>query len=791
MVILKIYFGGVMDRKAHFSTVSALVAPMSTIVLLGAPFCASQVAMAADSVAAADSPADQGGLEEIVVTAEKRSSTVQHTALDIAVFNAATLQDSGVEDFSTLYKVAPNVSVNSGGTGGVGNTVISINGIHAFNLSPVTQSPIAVNLDGIYLARMTGLTGMFYDVTRMEVLAGPQGTLYGRNATGGAVNVITNAPGKDFGAYGEVEAGNYGESRVEGALNLPISDALSVRFAGRDYQHQGYFNNGLNDAHEIGGRMSALLTINSKATLSASFDNETSNDHGNGLGLVGVRNLSATISPTGVVTVNPGANVAIPSDPYKNTSVLYPAGLGNSTNNSEIYGGKVQFDYDLDWADLTSLVGYRSVKDYDVFLQPPSPLVGGAVGTQSFPAVSKTYSAEVRLASTQTTPFQWVGGLYAFKEVASGEICVQGVYTKPACVFKEGMNNDSISYAAFAQGTYTPPVDDEKIHFVVGARFNSDEVTSSDFEDAVFPLLHGNVDNPYLNKTSKKGTYKVGVNYDLTRDNLLYISNSTGYRAFNFQYGANPYVPPETIKAYDIGSKNEFFDHHLQVNLDAFWYDYYGSERSEQSYPPAFAPFLPFGDITSFSAGHLRYKGVGLDTAVVITPVDRVRLAVQYIDAKYLDFVIPANYKNTTPENSLGVPTGQTVGDFSGDPIGEVTPFAGSAGYEHDWHVLDGTVAGKLDAQFATRTPMTDANPGTIVDVERPAYIQGDVLFRYTPTSDRWSVSAWCRNFTNKIVWNSAGYGLTSGTASSGIVTALLNPPRTFGVTVTAKIGNP
>jgi iron complex outermembrane receptor protein len=774
-----------MDRKTKLSTRQAVVVPVSTVVMFSAAWGAGSIAAAAETTAAAD---DNQGLEEIVVTAEKRSSTVQHTALDIQVFNAAALQDSGVEDFSTLYKLAPNVSVNSGGTGGVGATVISINGIHAFNLSPVTQSPIAVNLDGVYLARMTGLTGMFFDVARMEVLAGPQGTLYGRNATGGAVNIITNAPGKEFGGYGEVEAGNYGESRVEGALNLPISDALSVRFAGRDYQHQGYFNNGLNDAHEIGGRMSALLTINSRATLSASFDNESSNDHGNGLALVGVRNLSATISPSGVVTVNPGANVAVPSNPYNDTSVLYPDGLGNSTNNSEIYGGRLQFDYDFDFADLTSVLGYRSAKDYDVFLQPPS---GGSVGTQSFPAVSKTYSAEVRLASEQITPLQWVAGLYAFKEVASGEICVQGVYTSPACVYKEGMDNDSISYAAFAQGTYTPPVDDEKIHLVLGARYNSDEVTSSDFEDAVFPLIHGNVDNPYLNKTSKKGTYKVGVNYDLTAENLLYISNSTGYRAFNFQYGANPYVPPETIKAYDIGSKNQFFDRRLQVNLDAFWYDYYGSERSEQSYPPAYLPFLPFGDITSFSAGHLRYKGASLDIAVAVTQVDRIRLAVQYIDAKYLDFVIPAIYKNTTPENSLGVPTGQAVGVFSGDPIGEVTPFAGSAGYEHEWNVQGGTLTGKLDAQFATRTPMTDADPGTIEDVERPAYVQGDVLFRYAPSSDRWSVSAWCRNFTDKIVWNSAGYGLTSGTTSTGIVTALLNPPRTFGVTVTAKFGNP
>jgi iron complex outermembrane receptor protein len=151
--------------------------------------------------------------------------------------------------------------------------------------------------------------------------------------------------------------------------------------------------------------------------------------------------------------------------------------------------------------------------------------------------------------------------------------------------------------------------------------------------------------------------------------------------------------------------------------------------------------------------------------------------------------VIPAIYKNTTPENSLGIPTGQAIGVFSGDPIGEVAPLAGSAGYEHDWRVFDGKVTGKLDGEFSARTPMTDADPGTIEDIERPAFVEGDALVRNSPSSDRWSVSLWCRNFTNKIVWNSAGYGLTSGTTQGGIVTALPNPPRTYGITLTGKIG--
>jgi iron complex outermembrane receptor protein len=768
--------------------------PLTSKVAFGSVFFLLGAGIGAIAPAAA-ATADTGdaGLEEIVVTAEKRESTVQHTSLNIAVFSANTLQDSGVEDFTTLYKIAPNVNVNSGGTGGIGATVIAINGIRAYNLDQSTQSPIAVNLDGVYIARMTGLTGMFYDVTRMEVLAGPQGTLYGRNATGGAINVITNQPGKEFGAYAEVEGGNYGESRVEGAVNLPVSDSFSLRFAGRDYQHRGYFNNGLNDAHEDGGRMSALLNITSKATLSGSFDYENSDDHGNGQGLVGQRLVVTTAA--GATTVTTPAPINIPSNPFNDTSVLYPKGRLNSTNNIEIYGSKLQFDYDLDFATLTAITGFRSMKAFDLFLQPPSPIVGGSIGTQDFPGKSNTYSAEVRLSSAATTPLQWVTGFYAFKENSAGPICVQGTYNNPLCVFQEGPNNDDVSYAAFAQGTYTPPVLDDKLHFVVGGRYNNDEVTSSDFEHAVFPLANGNIYRPYLNKTAQKGTYKLGVNYDLTPDNLLYFSNSTGYRAFNFQYGDDPYVPPETIHAWEIGSKNEFFQKRLQVNFDAFWYDYFGSERSEQTYPPTYLPValqkaLPFGDITSYSAGHSRFKGVNFTVNAAVTTADHVNVSVQYIDARYVNFVLPAIFKNTTQVSNAGVILGG-VGDYSGDPISDVPPWAGTAAYEHDWQLFGGTLTARIDGQFATRTPMTDADPGTIEDVERPGYAQGDVLLRYAASANRWSVSAWCRNFSNKITWNSAGYGTTTGAASSGLVTALLNPPRTYGVTVTAKVGNP
>jgi iron complex outermembrane receptor protein len=755
---------------------------------VGAGLGLSVVAAAADQTPAAN----DATLEEIVITAEKRESTVQHTALDVEVFSGSQMHDRGVEDFSTLSKIAPNVSVTTGNTGGIGATSVAIDGIQAYNLSNGAQSPIAVNLDGVYLPRMTGLTGYFFDLQRVEVLDGPQGTLYGRNAAGGAINIITNKPTNEFGATGEAEAGNYHEERFEGDLNLPVTEDFALRFAARQYGHDGYFTNGLSDAHQQAARLSGLLHMGSKATLEGSVDYENSNDADIGLGLIGVRNLPATISPTGVVTLHPGPNVAVSSDPYDSTSVLYPYGRGNSVNMSKNWGAQLQFTYDLDWATLYAQSGVRKTEAYAAFLEPPSPLfaapgVPGAAGDQDFPAASLSYSSEVRLASTSTMPLQWVIGAYNFSESETGEICVQSTYTNPACVFSSGPQNRALSYALFGQVIYTPPFDDNKLHLVGGGRYNYDAVTSNTFESAGFFHLEGITPyNEWLHHVAQKGTYKAGINYDLTPDNLLYFSNSIGYRAFNFEYGSNPYVPSETVKNFDVGSKNEFFDKRLQVNLDAFVDHYYGQDLSEQTYPPPQFPFLPFGEITAFATGETRYEGGSLELTAAVTPRDRISAAIHYVQATYIDFILPPIYKNTAPLNMLGVPTGQTNGDFDGDPIYGVAPWTGTGSYEHRWSAPGGQVTGEVDLQYASRTHMALADPGTIEDVVRAAYVKADVQLRYAPNSDAWSVTLWGRNLADRFTPSSAIY---SGTALNGLVTATLDPPRTYGITLRVRVG--
>jgi iron complex outermembrane receptor protein len=746
-------------------------------------------ARAADT--AADQPSGAGDadtIQEVVITAEKREETVQNAALDVQVVSQEQLENAGVFDFSTLYKVDPSIGVGSGA--GIGGTVITIDGIHPYNIDNATQSPIAVHIDGIYLPRLTGLTGFFYDLQRVEVLDGPQGTLYGRNATGGVINMIPNHPGSEFGASGEVEGGDYHEFRAEGDINLPVNDALAFRFAGQDYSHDGYFANGMNNAHQEGGRASGLLHITPEATLEGSVDFENSRDNNDGAGVIGVRNQPAIISPTGVVTIVPGINVPVLSNPYENSTVLYPLGRLDSQDYNRAWGGQLQFTDNFDWATLFAQSGFRKSVAFAVSVGFPSPFTSDGVSSQNFPQDSLSYTNEIRLSSASTKPLQWLVGAYNFIETEHGFICVKGSYTSPGlttnCVLLSGPQNHFVSYAVFSQETYTPPILDDKLHFVLGGRYNYDEVTSTTYENAVFFPPGGGVNLFGLNIVRQKGIYKAGINYDLTPDNLLFFSNSTGYRAPNLQYGSTPYVPAETIKNFNIGSKNEFFDKRLQVNVDGFMDHYFGSERSEQTYPPPQAPFLPFGEITTFSTGEIRIYGANFAVNAAVTPVDRLSAAVQVLNAKYLSFVLPAIYKNSTPYNLEGVPTGQATGDFDGNTPGGTTPVSGNASYLHRFNVFGGELIPEISVQYVGRTHMDDADVNTIEDVVRPAYTLGDAQLQYAATGGAWSVTAWVRNFTDKITYNSALWG---GAQTDGVVTGQLNPPRTFGVTVRARIG--
>jgi iron complex outermembrane receptor protein len=186
---------------------------------------------------ATPAPADDGTLAEIVITAERREETLQKSSVALQVVSQAELQNAGVVQMRDLTTVVPGLQIANGGAA----TQIYIRGVGDFGSTPITNPAVATNLDGVYIARPQGVEGNFFDIARVEVLKGPQGTLYGRNASGGAINIITARPSLDeFGGYGDIEFGNYNKVLAEGAVNLPVTAEFALRASAQAESREGY-----------------------------------------------------------------------------------------------------------------------------------------------------------------------------------------------------------------------------------------------------------------------------------------------------------------------------------------------------------------------------------------------------------------------------------------------------------------------------------------------------------------------------------------------------------------------
>lgn len=202
------------------------------------------------SVAAADGASE--GLAEIVVTAQRKSENLQKAAIAIASVGGDTLRSAGVVNPAQLTALVPSLQV-SNGNGAYAN--FYIRGVGNFTGNALTESAIAFNYDGVYVARPSSTSGFFYDLERVEVLKGPQGTLYGRNATGGAINVLPRQPQFEWGGHANASYGNYDAVNLEGAINAPLAPDLAVRLTGIYNRHDGYMKDGTDDQKEYGGRL--------------------------------------------------------------------------------------------------------------------------------------------------------------------------------------------------------------------------------------------------------------------------------------------------------------------------------------------------------------------------------------------------------------------------------------------------------------------------------------------------------------------------------------------------------
>jgi iron complex outermembrane receptor protein len=555
------------------SNPAAVPAPMGGRVRLAA---ADQGVGSGGSAVSHDADA-AGSVEEITVTARRVSENLQAAPVSVTAFSSGMLQQLAIEDATDFSGRAPNVQIMQTGAG-AGAVSIFIRGIGNTALGFNLENPVGMYVDDVYLPRLQGSLIDLLDLDRVEILRGPQGTLYGRDSTVGALKYISKAPDLYDAHYtGEVVFGDFDRRDARVGVSIPvIQGTLAVKVDAATRSQDGYMvgvdpagvptgqlGNGIDRSS---GRISALYTPNAqwRITLEADIANDR----------------SGSTQATPLVAVGGGAchSAVAPCRTLFNSP--YDTGI-NSVNPGfdDTSGESAHVEYDAGWGLIKSITAYRTLKELDQIDLSQVPDTDRLLPDHKD---QDQVSEELQLQSKNSGPFTWLAGLFYFREHI----------THYANFINIQLNDDdqnSNSYAAFADVTYAI-IDDLRLD--LGGRISTDEKT---IDRAVLPVGGGpaiiNGNNTF---TETKGTYKAGLDYTITPDVMAYVSNSTGYRpgSFSSTY-ASPAVAPvvfghtnaETAINTELGIKTEWLDHRLRANFDIFHTKYENEQTQATSFP--------------------------------------------------------------------------------------------------------------------------------------------------------------------------------------------------------------
>ncbi|MYM89344.1 TonB-dependent receptor [Rugamonas sp. FT82W] len=696
-----------------------------------APAAVAGAAQAQDGAAAS---ADKGQIQEVVVTAQKRSTTAQKTAAAVTVFDAKTLEKNGVQTLQDLSKLAPGVSLGQNSAA----VIVTVRGVSSRDTSEIGDPAVSISTDGFSIQRPTGLSGSVYDLERVEVLRGPQGTLYGRSATGGAINFITAKPGKEFDGKVAVGVGNYGLVTTEGMLNVPLNDDWAARAAFQSTRHDGYRKGEApGRAGDDDDSQSARLHLH-YAPANSKFN----------VLLTGQYTHTGGVGPTveGVPIVGATVNNVMPYVPASGV----PHGSPNQFIDTTIKSFQLSAGYDLDFADLIYSAGYRDMTQSQL-----RDLDGMSISTNYFAPseAPKDISHELRLVSKGDSRWKWQFGGYYFQEKNDLLVYYQryNVVNSPLNLFTFNYNVLARSKALFGQTSYELY---DGVTVDLGLRRSLDEKTRGGYQNT------GSGDIPQDGETgNSKNTYHLGLNWQATPTNLLFAKLSTGYKPGGFTTVISSLTSgstvvqqtytPETITAFEIGSKNQFWQRRLQLNVGAYKYNYKDQQVSVNN----------GGTSYTINAGKSDIHGGELELLVRPTADDRIDASIAYLSGRFKELCVA--------KTTAGVCTRNLAGNT---PI-QAPKWQIGLGYEHGFEVLRGTLTPRIQTHFESESYLG------IENYERQrqrSYNRSDAMLTYADNGGKWSVQAYVRNIEDTRV-------ITVANANFGAYNYAFSAPRTFG----------
>jgi iron complex outermembrane receptor protein len=721
--------------------------------------------------------ADGAGIADIIVTAQRRSENLQKAALSLTAITGDAIANANVVRADDLSKLAPSLAVSSGG-GTRAN--VYLRGVGNAGNDSYAENAIAFNYDGVYVSSPGGVNGLFYDLQRVEVLKGPQGTLYGRNATGGAINVIPNAPDYRLSGGASVSFGNYNALQTGGFLNVPLVDGkLALRAAFQTSQHDGYYNDGAGDDNVKSARVVLLWEPSADFKIKIGADYSERSGRGQGAHLASlVAPDTANVwdglqSPSAVALLDFFHLPPLGQSPFTGTSFVNKA-------DNKFVGVNATLSWQTGIGTLTVIPAYRHARLNFIDFSPTF--------IQAVNEREHQYSLEARLASDESHALRYVFGLFGFRETIETEAELNQVISQTLPSYR--VNNKS--GAAFGQLTYaiTPA-----FRLTAGMRYTAEKKAQT--TSAKFGIIPGNpptVIPPAAqvpvslagSATFNNVTYKVGGEWDVGPSNLLYANFATGFKAGGFFSATtdNSYQP-EKLDAFTIGSKNRFFDNKLQINIEAFYWKYKGQQFSHLE-------LRPNGELTyaTENVGQSTIKGVDLDVQYAPTRDTRLSLLAQYNDAKYTQF----GYSAASPTGAAALairtgcpftPTGPIT--FQVDCTGKRLAFAPeltlTASASQTFRFTNGAML-VAEARTSLQTKHF-VSFDFLSSLEQKSATNSSFNLTYSSANDRYKISAFVDNIENNAV-------KVGGVVNPffPIYSAYLKPPRTAGVRVSFQFGN-
>ena len=710
-------------------------------------------ATAADAPAADAKAGAATTIAAVVVTAEHRTQTVQKTAAALTVLSGKDLTTQGRTTVQQILEDVPSVSfLDTLNAGHINNTdspasLIAIRGLRtnaAFSPDSPSGAPaVASYVDGVF----NGLGGL-YDIDRIEVLRGPQGTLYGRSATAGVLSThtadpsLTSVSGYVLGEWGSANLQHY-----SGALNLPLSSTLALRVSANHYSRDGYYSRegGALDTDDQRVKLLYKPSDSLSFLLGAAFQENVERSGGN----LGTLTNAGTVSYANSIPVGRG---------YDHSSQFW-----------------TQANWNFGPATLTYIPSWRSYQQggssYDApqGTGPGSPLISN----QSHTPNDTFLTQEMRLASNGESRLKWQGGVFYYDNDVSTHAfdILTGSTFPPQGILLSGpaIHRTTENVGAFVETTFDFT---DATRLTTGARYDYTKVQTSETDST------GLVGLPYTTLTINGSagqrvwnnfTYKVRLEHDLAPTNMVYASASSAFlpgdvgitTLVNGNNQTSLHVAPyaaETLNSFEIGSKNQFLDRTLQINGAAFYYIFAGHQQTVQ-YGSSPESQIPAGSPA-------RMAGVELELQYLPTADDRLGVNFNYVDAYYLDK--PALFAQGVAQS----------------PLSGVAPFSVDPSYTHYFRLVgDRTLTFRADAEYRSSHYWTDIQPQNLAYTQY-AKVGNEVVGNVTLSLNvlpNTQISAYVHNIADtKYIVDSSTASINPTATTLGA--ARLSDPRTFGI---------